>query len=133
MKKINYERLFLQNKLDIIIEYIDFGNFFDEKEIKIKNLGIINDKQTCKCGSEMFVDFCSIRKFKEGIYFLCNNSRHKCSIYSDSIFYKKKIRPKTFKLILSLWCNSFFAKTCSRIVQQATISLHNSAFYKYYS
>ena len=36
-KKINYERLFLQNELDIIIEYIDFGNFFDEKmRLKLK-------------------------------------------------------------------------------------------------
>ena len=49
------------------------------------------------------------------------------------MFYKKKIEPQRFKLILSLWCNSFFAKKCSWIVQQATISLHNSAFYKYYS
>ena len=58
----------------------------------------------------MFVDFSTIRKFKEGICFLCNKCRHQCSIYSDSIFYKKKIGPKTFKLILSLWCNSSLPK-----------------------
>ena len=81
----------------------------------------------------MVVNFCPLTKFKEGISFVCIHCRHQCSIYIESIFFKRKIGPKTFKLMLSLWCNSFYAKNCSWIVQQATLTLHNSTFYRYYS
>ena len=35
-KKINYEKLFLQNEIDIILENIDFGNIFDFY-VKLRN------------------------------------------------------------------------------------------------
>ena len=80
----------------------------------------------------MNIEFCSIKKYKEGFCYSCKQCRKHCSIYKGSIFSKKQIGPKTFKIIYSLWCQSYYARDCKWLVSQSTMSLGDSIFYQYY-
>ena len=43
-----------------------------------------------------------------------------------------KISPKTFKILLSLWCNKYYAKNTPWIIANSTSAIGDSKIYRYF-
>ena len=60
--------------------------------------------------------FCDISRYKEGYCWNCAKCHTYASIFRDSFFAHRCIIPKTFKVILMMWCKDYYVKTLPWIV-----------------
>ena len=97
------KQLFLQDEIDIILEFLDIGKIIELDEILKLFIGLIQNSQKCTYFINMRLTFCQVKKYKEGFAFKCIKCRSMPSIYQDSWFLDRTVSPKMFKILLILW------------------------------
>ncbi len=88
---IRHDKIFLQDEVDVLVEFI--------------SMGIVRDTENCeKCQDLMVISFCPKCKYRIGFCRVCPKCNYSCSVYKNSIFYDRRMGPKTWKILLSAWC-----------------------------
>ena len=102
--RINCERLFLQNEIDIILEFVYFGYQSLFKNFKLF-YRVLKVSQYCNRKTKMHIECWVSKKCKKITFHMLQLPQSTLNIFLIHIYWiQNKIGPKLFKLFLSLWC-----------------------------